>query len=105
MAKTLDITRDCCPMTFVKVKLALAKLQSGEELDVLLNKGEPLNNVPRTAASRGTRCFPFAKRADSTTCSSVRHESREHSNNPRHRCGTWPNRFPVFASAPARCAG
>jgi hypothetical protein len=23
MAKTLDITRDCCPMTFVKVKLAL----------------------------------------------------------------------------------
>ena len=53
MAKTLDITRDCCPMTFVKVKLALAKLQSGEELDVLLNEGEPLNNVPRTVAEQG----------------------------------------------------
>ena len=36
MAKTLDITGDCCPMTFVKVKLALAKMQSGEELDVAL---------------------------------------------------------------------
>ena len=53
MAKTLDITGDCCPMTFVKVKLALAKLQSGEELDVALNEGEPLNNVPRTATEQG----------------------------------------------------
>jgi tRNA 2-thiouridine synthesizing protein A len=53
MAKKLDITGDCCPMTFVKVKLALAKLQSGEELDVALNEGEPLNNVPRTATEAG----------------------------------------------------
>ena len=45
MAKTLDITGDCCPMTFVKVKLTLAKMQSGEELDVALCEGEPLNNV------------------------------------------------------------
>jgi tRNA 2-thiouridine synthesizing protein A len=53
MAKTLDITGDCCPMTFVKVKLALAKLKSGEELDVALNEGEPLNNVPRTVTEQG----------------------------------------------------
>jgi tRNA 2-thiouridine synthesizing protein A len=53
MAKTLDITGDCCPMTFVKVKLALAKMQRGEELDVALNEGEPLNNVPRTVTEQG----------------------------------------------------
>jgi TusA-related sulfurtransferase len=53
MAKTLDITGDCCPMTFVKVKLALAKMSSGEELDVALNEGEPLDNVPRTAVEQG----------------------------------------------------
>jgi tRNA 2-thiouridine synthesizing protein A len=53
MAKTLDITGDCCPMTFVKVKLALAKMQSGEELDVALCEGEPLNNVPRTVTEQG----------------------------------------------------
>ena len=53
MAKILDITGDCCPMTFVKVKLALAKMQSGEELDVALNEGEPLNNVPRTVTEAG----------------------------------------------------
>jgi TusA-related sulfurtransferase len=41
------------PREQVKVKLALAELQSGEELDVLLNEGEPLNNVPRTAAEQG----------------------------------------------------
>jgi tRNA 2-thiouridine synthesizing protein A len=35
-------------MTFVKVKLAPAKLNSGDELEVILNDGEPLNNVPRT---------------------------------------------------------
>jgi tRNA 2-thiouridine synthesizing protein A len=53
MPKTLDITGDCCPMTFVKVKLALSKLQSGEELDVALNEGEPLCNVPRTVTEQG----------------------------------------------------
>ena len=53
MAKTLDISGDCCPMTFVKVKLALAKMQSGEELDVTLGEGEPLNNVPRTVIEQG----------------------------------------------------
>jgi tRNA 2-thiouridine synthesizing protein A len=53
MAKMLDITRDCCPMTFVKVKLALDKLKSGEELDVSLNEGEPLNNVPKTVTEQG----------------------------------------------------
>jgi TusA-related sulfurtransferase len=53
MAKTLDITGDHCPMTFVKVKLALAGMASGEELDVALAEGEPLNNVPRTVAEQG----------------------------------------------------
>ena len=53
MPKTLDITGDHCPMTFVKVKLALTKLKSGEELDVALAEGEPLSNVPRTVTEAG----------------------------------------------------
>ena len=40
-------------MTFVKVKLALSKIESGETLDVLLAEGEPLKNVPRTAREQG----------------------------------------------------
>jgi TusA-related sulfurtransferase len=49
----LDITRDRCPMTFVKTKLELEKLQPGDTLEVLLTEGEPLNNVPKTAIEQG----------------------------------------------------
>jgi TusA-related sulfurtransferase len=49
----LDITKETCPMTFVKVKLQLSKIQKGDSLEVLLNEGEPLNNVPRSATEQG----------------------------------------------------
>lgn len=51
--QTLDITKDHCPMTFVKAKLALAKLSSGDILEVTLSGGEPLENVPRSAEEEG----------------------------------------------------
>ncbi len=55
MKKTIDITRDHCPMTFVKTKLELEKLAPGDQLEVLLSGGEPLENVPRSAAEAGYR--------------------------------------------------
>ncbi|MGK9475659.1 sulfurtransferase TusA family protein [Melioribacter sp. OK-6-Me] len=51
----LDITKDHCPMTFVKTKLELEKLSSGEILEVILKEGEPLENVPRTAEEQGNK--------------------------------------------------
>jgi tRNA 2-thiouridine synthesizing protein A len=42
----LDITRDLCPMTFVKVRLFLEKRQSGQIVEILLSEGEPLENLP-----------------------------------------------------------
>ncbi|HCS13986.1 MAG: response regulator SirA [Zetaproteobacteria bacterium CG06_land_8_20_14_3_00_59_53] len=53
MKHFLDITRETCPMTFVKVKLRLAKMDAGEKLEVLLNAGEPLENVPRSCEEQG----------------------------------------------------
>ena len=50
---TLDITKDHCPMTFVKAKLELEKLADGDTLEVLLCDGEPLTNVPKTAVEQG----------------------------------------------------
>lgn len=51
--KTLDITKEHCPMTFVKTKIELAKLQAGDILEVLLSEGEPLDNVlPQCGRSR-----------------------------------------------------
>ncbi|MDR1675189.1 MAG: sulfurtransferase TusA family protein [Tannerella sp.] len=49
----LDITREHCPMTFVKTKIELSRLKEDDLLEVLLSEGEPLANVPRTAREQG----------------------------------------------------
>ncbi len=49
----IDITREVCPMTYVRVKLALEALDDGAELEVLLKGEEPLRNVPRSAREEG----------------------------------------------------
>jgi TusA-related sulfurtransferase len=53
ITRELDITRDVCPMTFVKTRLALDKMTPGEILLVKLKGQEPLQNVPRTAMEQG----------------------------------------------------
>lgn len=53
MTHTLDITKEHCPMTFVKTKLKLAQIAEGDILEVLLAEGEPLDNVPRSAREQG----------------------------------------------------
>lgn len=49
----LDITREHCPMTFVKTKIALSKLNTDEVLEVMLSEGEPLENVPKSSREQG----------------------------------------------------
>jgi TusA-related sulfurtransferase len=49
----LDITGETCPMTFVRVRLALDRMKAGEVLRVALRGEEPRRNVPRTAAEQG----------------------------------------------------
>ena len=51
--KVLDITKEHCPMTFVKTKIELSKLNEGDILEILLAEGEPLDNVPRNAKEQG----------------------------------------------------
>ena len=53
MAATLDITALTCPLTWVRTKLALDRLEPGEELVVTCPPGEALQNVPRSAAEAG----------------------------------------------------
>jgi tRNA 2-thiouridine synthesizing protein A len=50
---TLDITMNNCPMTFVKTRLELQKLNKGDILEVLLRDGEPLENVPPAVKEHG----------------------------------------------------
>jgi TusA-related sulfurtransferase len=49
----LDITHLMCPMTFVRTKLAIEKMSAGQVLEVRLNEGEPLINVPRSVKEMG----------------------------------------------------
>jgi TusA-related sulfurtransferase len=50
---TLDITMNNCPMTFVKTKLELQKMEKGDILEVLLMDGEPLDNIPKACKELG----------------------------------------------------
>ena len=50
---TIDITAETCPMTFVRTRLALDRLESGQILRVLLRGEEPVRNVPKTAQEQG----------------------------------------------------
>jgi tRNA 2-thiouridine synthesizing protein A len=51
--QTIDITGEVCPMTFVRTKLMLERMRSGEVLSVRLRGEEPLRNVPRAARDEG----------------------------------------------------
>lgn len=57
----LDITKEHCPMTFVKTKLKLEELKAGDRLEVLLTEGEPLENVPKSATEQGYKVIEIKK--------------------------------------------
>ncbi|MDR1285309.1 MAG: sulfurtransferase TusA family protein [Campylobacteraceae bacterium] len=66
--KTADRFKDyrkvACPMNFVKTKMDLAQMKSGEVLDVLLDDGAPIDNVPRSVASEGHTILEQTKQPD-----------------------------------------
>jgi tRNA 2-thiouridine synthesizing protein A len=57
----IDITKEVCPMTFVKTKLKLESMRSGQILEVKLNDGEPLKNVPRSIKEDGHQILGIKK--------------------------------------------
>ncbi|CAM3512942.1 sulfurtransferase TusA family protein [Corallococcus sp. ZKHCc1 1396] len=63
---TLDITREVCPMTYVRTKLKLESLPPGTLLEVLLKGEEPLKNVPRSARDEGHEVVALEPRGDGT---------------------------------------
>lgn len=50
-----------CPMNFVKVKLDLARMKAGERVKVLLDDGQPIENVPRSVAAEGHQILEQAQ--------------------------------------------
>ena len=50
---TLDIRTEVCPYTFVRSKLALEEMTTGDILEVLLGNSESASNVPRSLEGEG----------------------------------------------------
>ncbi|ATB32933.1 sulfurtransferase TusA family protein [Melittangium boletus] len=66
VTRTVDITREVCPMTYVRTKLALEALGAGAVLEVWLKGEEPLKNVPRSAREDGHEVLALEPRGDGT---------------------------------------
>lgn len=49
----LDLRGVSCPINFVKVKLKLEEMEEGKILEVILDEGEPIKNVPRAVKEEG----------------------------------------------------
>ena len=62
----IDITDVVCPVTFVKTKVALEELEEGQILQVHLNDGEPVMNVPRSVKDEGHRILKLSDNEDGT---------------------------------------
>ena len=62
----IDITDVTCPITFVKTKVALEELDEGQILQVHLNDGEPVQNVPRSVKDDGHKILKLQDNGDET---------------------------------------
>ena len=62
----LDITDVVCPITFVKTKVALEDLDDGQILELRLNDGEPVQNVPRSLKDEGHKVLTLEDNGDGT---------------------------------------
>jgi len=49
----LDLRGTPCPINFVRTKLKLAQMSAGEILEVWLDAGEPIEQVPHSLAMEG----------------------------------------------------
>ncbi len=72
ITREIDITREICPMTFVRTRLALDKLAPGDILLVKLTGEEPLRNVPRTATEQGHEVLSLMTDANGITSLMIR---------------------------------
>jgi tRNA 2-thiouridine synthesizing protein A len=53
MAEVLDLRGEVCPYTFVKTKLRLEELESGQDLTILMDDSAATANVSKSLHSEG----------------------------------------------------
>lgn len=62
----IDITDLICPITFVKSKMKLEDLDAGQILEVKMNEGEPISNLPRSFRDEGHKVVQVDDNGDGT---------------------------------------
>jgi tRNA 2-thiouridine synthesizing protein A len=60
----LDLSGVMCPMNFVKTKLQLEEMDEGQVLEVILDEGEPVRNVPRSVKAEGHKVLELEETPD-----------------------------------------
>lgn len=58
---SLDLRGVLCPINFVKTKLKLEEMDAGEHLEVFLDDGDPIVNVPRSVKEEGHQIMKVGK--------------------------------------------
>ncbi|MBI1911300.1 MAG: sulfurtransferase TusA family protein [Deltaproteobacteria bacterium] len=61
---SLDLRGIMCPINFVKTKLKLETLEAGEVLEVILDSGDPIQNVPKSIKEEGHRIVEVKKEGE-----------------------------------------
>ena len=61
VAECLDLKGEVCPYTFVKSKLALEEMESGQVLRVIVDNPGSAANVPRSLSSEGHQLLGVTK--------------------------------------------
>ena len=57
----LDLRGVMCPYNYVKTKLKLEEMKPGQVLAVIVDDGEPIRNVPRSARDEGHKVLQIQK--------------------------------------------
>lgn len=60
----LDLRGVLCPTNFVYIKLRLEDMEPGETLEVLIDDGEPMRNVPKSLKQEGHRILAVRPEGD-----------------------------------------
>jgi tRNA 2-thiouridine synthesizing protein A len=64
ISQTLDVQGISCPVNAVRVKAAVASLNDGELLEVLVDEGEAVIRVARTLKDSGHRIVKVENRGE-----------------------------------------
>jgi len=61
---SIDLRGVMCPINFVKTKLKLEAMNPGEILEVILDSGDPIQNVPKSIKEEGHKIIEVKKEGD-----------------------------------------